>query len=320
MSNKKYFRNCPNCNKKLSYPSEKRCELYVKKGSLCSECSAKKSDKAQRKKRSEKARRLGKIYEFVCKNCNNEFTSRNPTHNKWCKKCRELFKYGWKEDYVYEYGENGIVVRVIHTGKIRKPYTREERDKRQKKKSNYTTWLERYGKGIADQKLIECKKKHSDNNRGSGNPMYGKPAPKGSGGGWSGWYKGWYFRSLKELSYMINVIEKNNYKWRTAETTDLAISYVDENGENRTYFADFLVEEKWMVEVKPKRLMGLFKNKLKKEVALKFCEENNYEYKLEEPELLSEKEIYQLYIKKEIIFNKGTDKKAMAFFVKKKLC
>jgi len=48
--------------------------------------------------------------------------------------------------------------------------------------------------------------------------MYGKPAPIGSGNGWSGWYKGWYFRSLLELSFMINVIERFKMSWQNAET------------------------------------------------------------------------------------------------------
>ena len=47
---------------------------------------------------------------------------------------------------------------------------------------------------------------------GPDNPQYGKPANYDSGAGWSGWYKNWYFRSIYELSFMINYIEKNNLK------------------------------------------------------------------------------------------------------------
>ncbi|MBR4316812.1 MAG: hypothetical protein IKP65_07630 [Alphaproteobacteria bacterium] len=45
--------------------------------------------------------------------------------------------------------------------------------------------------------MIELKKKYSEKSKGKNNPMYGKPAPKGSGNGVSGWYKGWFFRSLR---------------------------------------------------------------------------------------------------------------------------
>jgi hypothetical protein len=162
-------------------------------------------------------------------------------------------------------------------------------------KSFYNVWLEKYGKERADQKLIELKIKHSKNNKGKNNPMYGKPSPQGSGNGWSGWYKKWYFRSLKELSYMINVIEKNNYKWENGEQKKLTIKYVNYDGTKRTYRPDFLVEDKWLVEVKPKRLMETPNNKLKKEAALIFCEKHNYEYQMIEPKPLTEEEIEKLY-------------------------
>jgi hypothetical protein len=38
--------------------------------------------------------------------------------------------------------------------------------------------------------------------------MYGKPSPNGSG-------NGWYFISLHELSYMVNVIERFKLKWNS---------------------------------------------------------------------------------------------------------
>jgi hypothetical protein len=36
--------------------------------------------------------------------------------------------------------------------------------------------------------------------------MYGKPSPQGSGNGWSGWYKGKYFRSIMELSFIVEYL------------------------------------------------------------------------------------------------------------------
>ena len=43
---------------------------------------------------------------------------------------------------------------------------------------------------------------------GEQNPMFGKQTPTGAGNGWSGWYKDWYFRSLGELSYVVNVLHE----------------------------------------------------------------------------------------------------------------
>jgi hypothetical protein len=61
------------------------------------------------------------------------------------------------------------------------------------------------------------KKKMSDSISGEKNFWFGKPSPVGSGNGWSGWYKGWYFRSLLELSFMIKVIERFKFSWKSAD-------------------------------------------------------------------------------------------------------
>ena len=47
--------------------------------------------------------------------------------------------------------------------------------------------------------------KISNASKGKNNPMYGKPSPQGSGNGWSGWYKGIYFRSLLYSSFMSSI-------------------------------------------------------------------------------------------------------------------
>jgi len=159
-------------------------------------------------------------------------------------------------------------------------------------KSVYSVWIEKYGKEIADNKLIEYKKKQSLNNSGEKNSMYGKPAPINSGNGICGWYKGWFFRSLLELSYMIYVIERFNLIWENGESEKYKISYT-QDGISKNYFPDFVINGKYIVECKPKKLWITSKNLLKFEFAKKYCEENNYAFKvrdipkLERPELLS---------------------------------
>jgi len=49
---------------------------------------------------------------------------------------------------------------------------------------NYDIWVKKYGVKIANEKLVSFKHKVSKINSGSGNPMFGKPSPKGSGGGY----------------------------------------------------------------------------------------------------------------------------------------
>lgn len=91
------------------------------------------------------------------------------------------------------------------------------------------TYEIRFGK----EKANKMKKNLSNKFSGSKNNMYGKPSPQGSGNGWSGWYKGWFFRSLLELSYMINVIEKNGWKWENAESKKYKIPYTVDDKKRR---------------------------------------------------------------------------------------
>ena len=153
-------------------------------------------------------------------------------------------------------------------------------------KSVYDLWVTRYGVIEADRRRLESNRKRSLSMIGCKNPMYGKTTPCGCGNGWGGWYKGWYFRSLRELSYMIQVIEKNSLKWRTAETADLTVNYIDKNGTPRTYRADFLLNDKLLVEIKPKQLMQLPANILKRDAAIAFCSHRRLEYSIVDSEIL----------------------------------
>lgn len=137
------------------------------------------------------------------------------------------------------------------------------------------TYKELYGQEKAEQMKENLSKKFS----GSGNNMYGKPSPKGSGNGWSGWYKGWYFRSLIELSYMINVIEKNNYTWIDAESKKYKIPYIIDNVK-KNYFGDFIINNKYFIEIKPRNLRNSEDVLLKEEAGIIWCKEHNLEYKI----------------------------------------
>jgi hypothetical protein len=169
------------------------------------------------------------------------------------------------------------------------------------KNSNYKIWLQKYGEEKA--KILEDNRrmKLSKHFSGEGNPMYGKPTPLGSGNGWSGWYKNWYFRSIKELSYMINVLESNNLKWKSADSFDLRIKYLIDKKE-RTYIADFLVEGKYLIEIKPLRLHHSKIVMSKKEAAIDFCNKNNLLYEIIDPKSLSSQELEQLHKNRVIEF------------------
>jgi len=143
------------------------------------------------------------------------------------------------------------------------------------KKCKYKTLEEIHG----NDKAKEIKQKISYHSQGFNNPMYGKPSPQGSGNGWSGWYKGWFFRSLLELSYMINVIEKNGWKWKSVESKDYKIPYIID-GKERNYFCDFLIKDKQLTEIKPKNLRRSKQVLAKEDAAIKWCNEHNLVYKI----------------------------------------
>lgn len=142
------------------------------------------------------------------------------------------------------------------------------------------TLEERYN---SEQKAEEIKKKISKATKGKNNPMYNKPSPTGSGNGWSGWYKGFYFRSLLELSFLIR-----NKENRISSAETFSIPYVDYAGSERTYHPDFIMDDS-VIEVKPIKLVNTVNNKLKFEAAKKYFENKEYSFRI-----LTEKEIIKL--------------------------
>lgn len=87
-----------------------------------------------------------------------------------------------------------------------------------------------------------------------------------------------YYRSSWELLYMKELDEDSNVvKW---DYEPFSLKYFD-GEKQRRYIPDFIVETentKLLVEVKPISLQHHGINKLKKEAALEWCKENNYQY------------------------------------------
>jgi hypothetical protein len=269
-------RKCPDCNKELEYTHKSSYDTAREKNSSCRECSQNKrfSDPKEREKY------MGKNNSFFGKKHSQESIDNRIKHTD--------YSFTQSKDYKEK---------VTSRGKKNGMY----------RKSFYDIWLKKYGKEIADEKLTEFKEKQSLNNSGKNNNMFGKPSPQGSGNGWSGWYKGWHFRSLLELSYMINVIERFNLKWEGAER--IMIKYKNWQGEERNYFPDFLIEGKYLVEIKPKYLHNSVNTLTKKIGALIFCKDNNFSYKIRDTVRITREEFMKLYDKKEIKLTKYYTKK-----------
>ena len=167
-------------------------------------------------------------------------------------------------------------------------------------RSVYDIWLLKYGKIEAERLLNNLKEKHRTNSTGANNPMYGKKTPEGSGNGWSGWYKNkLFFRSLKELSYAYN-LDKDGIPWQSAEF--VKITYTDFNNVLRTYRPDFLVDDKLLVEIKPKSLHKSVAVRSKMNAAIAYCVDTKWTYQLLDQEPLDINTIRGLYECKDIKF------------------
>jgi len=147
---------------------------------------------------------------------------------------------------------------------------------------------EYYGKEKADS----LRAVRSANATGNKNPMYGKPSPTGSGNGWSGWYKHYFFRSILELSYLV-YLDSSDIYFETAEAKEYRISYI-KNNTDRTYHPDFVIGDK-IIEVKPKKLINTIDNQLKFAAAkLRYGDKFIIITEDDIPKL-SDDEVYKLY-------------------------
>lgn len=265
-----------------------------------------------------------KLIKIICLTCGNDvFTYKGKNQKKFCNKScsaiynnknrsRELYKrigkksgiknrgtwenrFGKEKSDIMKINLSKSIIEGYNTGKYMFGKTGMGWIKYNKKQTGKTL-EERVGL----EKAKKIKKKLSDNNRGKNNPMYGKPSPIGSGNGWSGWYKGWYFRSLLELSYMINIIERFNIKWKSAENKKYQIKYIDYNGIERSHFGDFILNDKYFIEIKPKKLWRTVNNNIINCACRKFCTENNLIFKIIEPTKLSTTELTKLILNNKV--------------------
>ena len=239
MSN--YFRDCPKCGKTLSYKSKHGFVYSTKNNKLCRTCC-------------QIGIQAGENNPFFGKK-HSEETKKKMSENSNQKVYRECPEYKKR-------------MSELTTGINNPMYG----------KTVYETWLSKYGKEQADIKMAEFKGKQSINSSGKNNPMYGKKTPNGSGNGWSGWYKNTYFRSLRELFYIINHLEKNDLKWQTAEK--IKIKYINYDGAERTYSPDFIVENKFLVEIKPEKLHNSPNVQIKKKAEEEYCLTKKLQYSI----------------------------------------
>ena len=155
--------------------------------------------------------------------------------------------------------------------------------------------------GIEKSALIKDKLSKSGKGKhstliGPKNPQYGKPAHKLSGKSSKGYYKDVFFRSIYELSFIVNVLEKNNITWETGELKKHIIPYITKTGTKRNYFPDFITEKE-IIEVKPTALINTEQNISKQQAARTYAKQKNKIYKVyteKDFDILKQEQIYAM--------------------------
>jgi hypothetical protein len=292
-----YKRNCPRCGKELEYNKIEGYKQAEKKKSVCKTCMRKGKKLSQISKSKISKSKKG----------------------KYCKDKNPFFGKHHTEENIKKFRENKLNNPVIFTEEVKRKHRRAGKNSGRFERSNYTIWVEKYGKNIADEKYKDWRKKLKENApRGEKNWQFGKPATHSCGRGWSGWYKECHFRSLKELSFIILYLERFKFKWESAEKAKFKIEYINEKGEKKNYFPDFIVNNKFLIEIKPKELFNFPLMKLKTKFALDFCKKNGYIYKIIDPKSLTHKEIKELFLTGKIKFISKYELKLLEKYGKEK--
>ncbi len=249
-----YIRECPKCNGQITYKSKGAYTTAKKRDSNCKSCS-----------------RSGK---------NNPMYGRvgdkNPFYGR--KHSEETILKMKQADKSYVKDNPSMMKNLDEGRKIRNTLG-----------SNYQIWVKKFGVEEADKRLKISRDKVSKVMSGEGNPMYGKISPQGSGNGWKGWYNGRFFRSLRELNFIIQHPE-----YQSAETKDWTVEF-EWRGNKRTTRADFICHtQRSLVECKPEKLIETPFVLARCEALSKLCEERGYTFSIVDSGIVDKEELISL--------------------------
>lgn len=293
-----YKKDCPECEKEIIFNCYSTYSNSIRNNCTCKPCSIKKIAELGRSQTGENNPFYGKKHTDETR-VKMHLAWENPSEARQ-KQIDNFETEEWKNKTIENFSE----------------YNKD----RNKFGTLKEIWVRKLGEEEGLKRWDEWKKRLSVRSSGENNPMHGKPSPTGSGNGWSGWYKGWYFRSLLELSYMISIIERFNIPWENGEIKGkFKVPYVDYEGKTRNYFPDFVLDGKYMVEIKPTKLWDTPSIMAKKSGAEIFCKENGLKYKLTNCRKLKLSEICELYLSNDIKFLDRYEEKFKLLLARHKL-
>lgn len=163
----------------------------------------------------------------------------------------------------------------------KKMYSQERNKKISQARKKY--WENKKGKTVeelyGEEMGAHIRKIKSNQTSGKNNPAYGKIY--NNAGRVRGYYKGYFFRSLWECSFL-KFLEENGTDLKDVEYEKIIIPYTKDGG-GRTYTPDyFLSKERKLIEIKSKWHLQNDKEliEIKKASAEKWCKENNSTYEI----------------------------------------
>lgn len=154
------------------------------------------------------------------------------------------------------------------------------------------TWAEIYG----DDRSIQMKRAMSGRMKGNNFNRLGL----GQGGGYTGRYKSWYFRSLLELTFIIEAEESGLEIYNSENTFAIKM----DNG--RIYKPDFYSPDFFgptLIEVKPAKRICDEDVKYKSSQAARFCKENGIQFTIGFDRMLPNYRLREIYESGELVLS-----------------
>jgi len=165
--------------------------------------------------------------------------------------------------------------------------------------SNEQIWMHEYGEAKGREMYRRHMRAIAKKNRGRLGP---RPSNTSGGYGVKGWYNGFFFRSLKELSFIL--ANETSHKIESAEGL-IRVKYRD-GDRFRYYYPDFVLDDKDIVEVKDKYSMSDTKVLAKMKALKRFCKGTRYTCRIEDISL-NQAAIKTLYLEGKIVFSSRHD-------------
>jgi hypothetical protein len=211
----------------------------------CSKCSVEFAAESGRVKKCPGCRWVPQTK--ICLNCEKEFVMKGPTSNHCSRKCitttrnknwtvgGEAWREKWGEDADVKMEEFRQKISAATSGEKNPTYgkSRPQNVKDAVSRFHSRTDIEKYGV----EKAAELSRKRSVNATGEKNSAYGKVYSRG-GRSVKGYYKGKFFRSLLEYSFMKR-LESMGISLDDIDYECFIVPWVNEEGTNRTYRPDF---------------------------------------------------------------------------------